>query len=262
MTLTKLNEKIVHFVSVCLSSNSEYLLDRVFEKIDKKVITIEFITWQYMLKLPFELEFLAFEMLVEANRNKLTLGELRQFLELAVTMAKQQKEFEPRISPVWTGPSFDKGLIKLNTYDTVKYLIDSADQEVFIVGYSFSFKEESVKDLLKSVERAVERNCRVNIIVNNVESNFKEIMKHWEKENYQLNVYHWIGSDSKDYTSLHAKLLIVDQRKLLLTSANFSYHGFHKNIETGVVIENHQITRDIWKQYHSLMKENQMKKAY
>jgi phosphatidylserine/phosphatidylglycerophosphate/cardiolipin synthase-like enzyme len=260
--LNKLNEKIVRFVSVCFSSSNEHLLERLFEQIDSGTVTNEFITWQSKLKFPFDLEFLAYDMLNEAVRNNVQLIQLRKYLDLSVIMAKQQKELEPRISPVWTGPNLESGLIKLNTYDTVKYLIESAEQEVFIVGYSFSFREESVKELLKSVERAVERNCRVNIIVNDVENNFKEIMKYWEKENYQLNVYHWIGSDLNDYTSLHAKLIIVDQRKLLLTSANFSYHGFHKNIETGVIIENHEISRDIWKQYHSLMKENQMKRAY
>ncbi|WP_394578740.1 phospholipase D-like domain-containing protein [Cytobacillus firmus] len=260
--MNKVNEKIVRFVSVCFLSSSEHLLERLFEQIDKGSLSTEFITWQSKLKFPFDLEFLAYDMLHEASRNKVQLIELRKYLDLAYIMAKQQKELEPRISPVWTGPNLDGGLVKLNTYDTVKYLIESAEEEVFIVGYSFSFREESVKELLKSVERAVERNCRVNIIVNDVEYNFKEIMKHWEKENYQLNVYHWIGSDLNDYTSLHAKLIIIDQRKLLLTSANFSYHGFHKNIETGVIIENHEISRDIWKQYHSLMKANQMKRAY
>jgi phosphatidylserine/phosphatidylglycerophosphate/cardiolipin synthase-like enzyme len=260
--LNKTNEKIVRFVSVCFSSSHEHLLERLFEQIDNGTLTIEFITWQSNLKFPFDLEFLAYDMLNEAVRNNVPLIELRKYLDLAFIMAKQHKELEPRISPVWTGPNLDNALIRLSTYDTVKYLIDSAEQEVFIVGYSFSFREESVKELLKSVERAVERNCRVNIIINDVENNFKEIMRYWEKENYQLNVYHWIGSDLSDYTSLHAKLIIVDQRKLLLTSANFSYHGFHKNIETGVIIENHEISRDIWKQYHSLMKANQMKKAY
>ncbi|WBL16876.1 phospholipase D-like domain-containing protein [Sutcliffiella sp. NC1] len=260
--MNKLNEKIVHFVSVCMSASSEHLIERLFVNIENKKLSNEFITWQSTLKFPFDIEYLAFEMLNEANNNNITLEELRRFLDIAYQMAKFQKENETRVAPVWTGPHLNKQQIKLNTYDTVKYLIDSAEQEVFIVGYSFSFKHESIRELLKSVERAVDRNCRVNIIVNNVEGNFKEIMQHWEKEEFQLNVYHWIGSDSDDFTSLHAKLVIVDQQKLLLTSANFSYHGFHKNIETGVVIENHQISRDIWKQYHLLMKENQMEKAY
>ncbi|KON84842.1 hypothetical protein AF331_12580 [Rossellomorea marisflavi] len=260
--MNKLNEKIVQFISVCFSSSNEHMLDRLFEQIDNGTLTNEFITWQSRVRFPFELEFLAYDMLKEAERNDVQIMEVRKYLELAFMMAKKYKEHEPRVSPVWTGPDLESGLIKLNTYNTVKYLIESAEHEVFIVGYSFSFREESVKDILKSVERAVEKNCRVNIIINDVEKNFKEIMKHWEKENYQLNVYHWTGRDSSAYTSLHAKLIIIDQRKLLLTSANFSYHGFHKNIETGVIIENHDIAKDIWKQYHSLMKENQMKKAY
>ena len=260
--MSKLNEKIVQFISVCFSSSNEHLIKRLFEHIENGTLTNDFITWQSNLKLPFDLEFLAYDMLNQAKEDDISVANLKSFIDLAFIMAKHQKENEPRISPVWTGPILETGVVKLNTYDTVKYLIESAEQEIFIVGYTFSFKEESVRELLKSIERSVERNCRVNIIVNDVENNFKEIMNNWKKASYQLNVYHWVGSSLSDYTSLHAKLIIADQRKVLLTSANFSYHGFHKNIETGVLVDNPKFSRDIWKQYHSLIKENHMKKAY
>ena len=36
------------------------------------------------------------------------------------------------------------------------------------------------------------------------------------------------------YASMHAKCLLVDGRDLLVTSANFTFHGLHGNIEIGV----------------------------
>jgi len=33
---------------------------------------------------------------------------------------------------------------------------------------------------------------------------------------------------------MHAKCLLVDSRDLLVTSANFTFHGLHGNIEIGV----------------------------
>ncbi|MBB6451613.1 phosphatidylserine/phosphatidylglycerophosphate/cardiolipin synthase-like enzyme [Salirhabdus euzebyi] len=261
--MNKLFDYLIHFVSACLSSSSsENLYHQFVDYLEKSESIYSYSNWQATLRLPVDLELFAFEMIKEAESNSVSSAQLRNYLEVAYKMAKSQLESEPRIFPVWTGPLLEKGPIKLKTYETVKYLIDSAESEVFIVGYNFSFKNDDIKKLLRSIEQAVERNCRVNIIVNKVESNFKEIMDHWEKEQYQLNVYHWIGSKEEDFTSLHAKIIIIDQQKLLLTSANFSYHGFQKNIETGVVIENHQISRDIWNQYYMLMKENQMRKAY
>ncbi|WP_166000825.1 phospholipase D-like domain-containing protein [Bacillus sp. Cs-700] len=258
----KLQDKIVHFVSICVSTNSDHFVERFINFIGKTEISSDHSNWQNKMKLPFDLEYFTFEIQKEADSLKVSSYELQRYLEIAYKMARYQIELQPRISPVWTGPSFSNGIINLNTYNTVLHLIESAKEEVFIVGYNFSFKDESIRKLLRSIENAVERNCRVNILVNDMEKNFEEIMTHWKKEQYQLNLYHWKGSEGEDFTSLHAKLVIIDQQKLLLTSANFSYHGFHKNIETGVVIENHGISRDIWKQYHLLMKDNQMKKAY
>ena len=40
--------------------------------------------------------------------------------------------------------------------------------------------------------------------------------------------------DGAPYASMHAKCLLVDGRDLLVTSANFTFHGLHGNIEIGV----------------------------
>lgn len=260
--VNNLHDKIIHFVSICLSTNSDQYCYNLIHLLDSKEISSDVSGWQSELKFPFDLEYFSYELLREAYESNVNSKELKSFLEISLNMAKHQIASQPRISPVWTGPASSRGVIRLNTYDTVMHLIESAKEEVFIVGYNFSFYDSSIQKLLRCIEEAVERNCRVNIIVNDVKSNFKEILSHWKKESFQLNVFHWLGSENSDFTSLHAKLIIIDQEKLLLTSANFSYHGFHKNIETGVIIENHQISRDIWQHYHLLMKENQMKRAY
>ena len=40
--------------------------------------------------------------------------------------------------------------------------------------------------------------------------------------------------DGAPYSSMHAKCLLVDTVDLLVTSANFTFHGLHGNIEIGV----------------------------
>jgi len=40
--------------------------------------------------------------------------------------------------------------------------------------------------------------------------------------------------DGAPYASMHAKCLLVDGSDLLVTSANFTFHGLHGNIEIGV----------------------------
>jgi phosphatidylserine/phosphatidylglycerophosphate/cardiolipin synthase-like enzyme len=41
-------------------------------------------------------------------------------------------------------------------------------------------------------------------------------------------------TDSAPFASMHAKCLLVDAKDLLVTSANFTFHGLHGNIEIGV----------------------------
>jgi phosphatidylserine/phosphatidylglycerophosphate/cardiolipin synthase-like enzyme len=43
--------------------------------------------------------------------------------------------------------------------------------------------------------------------------------------------------------ALHAKLLICDENVALVTSANFSHHGLHENIEVGVKIHSSSVAR-------------------
>lgn len=257
-----LKSKIIHFVNQCLDGNSGYLINLVILELSKIDIASNFNQAKSSLNLPFHLEYLLFEIITESTKNNLRSKDLINGLEIAHEMAKSRIEVQPRITAVWTGPIFDKRLIQFETLETVKKLIDSANDEIFIVGYNFSFKYDIMKELLRKIESAVDRNCRINLIVNNEEGVHSEIINNWNKESYLLNIYSWIGNNNVDYTSLHSKLIIIDQKKMLLTSANFSYHGFMKNIETGVVIENHNVIRDIWKQFQSLLKNNQMIKIY
>ncbi|ASK64219.1 hypothetical protein CFK37_19745 [Virgibacillus phasianinus] len=260
--MCRLQDNIVHFVSVCTNNYADHLLGKLIEVLGCNEIKNGYGHLQSKLNFPFDLEYFIFEIFEEAYTCEFKSSDLINALQVAEKMAKYQISSQPRISFVWTGPNFERNLVQYNTYDTVKQLIDSANEEIFIVGYNFSFRDDAMRELLRSIENAADRKCRINLIVNTEERNFNEIMNNWNKEPYLLNIYSWVGSSASDYTSLHAKLIIIDQTKMLLTSANFSFHGFMKNIETGVVIENHQVTRDIWKQYQSLLRNNQMKKIY
>ena len=45
--------------------------------------------------------------------------------------------------------------------------------------------------------------------------------------------------DGPPYSSMHAKCLLVNGTDLLVTSANFTFHGLHGNIEIGVRLSGH-----------------------
>lgn len=260
--MNELHEQILRFVSHCLSRDDEEYLIQLIDTLKKENLT----TIKYSiidgLNLPFDLSYLAFELFQVAEQKRVSAQILVDFLNISYKMGKLQKADEAKISPVWSGPSFEHNSITLKTFDTVKHLIDSANDEVFIVGYNFSVKHDSIKLLIEKLEEAASRKCRINIIVHNKKTNFQELLHAWTKERYLINIFYWKGNEVKDYTSLHSKLMIIDQQKLFLTSANFSFLGFHKNIETGLVIENHSAVKSIRNQFQLLLKNNEMIKLF
>jgi len=257
--LSSIYDKVAHFVGVAMRNFSSNYINEVINNLESSSyhnIQVAFNN----LNLPVHLEYLAYELVTESEQNGFTLKELIELLKASTTMANYQISNQPVITPVWTGPTFENH-IQFQTYQTVKQLINSAKHEIFIVGYSFSFVDNTILTLLRSIEAAAMRGCRINIVINRNVKNVSQLFENWEIDGHLLNVYEWKGSNDQ-YTSLHAKLVMIDQDKVLLTSANFSLHGFQKNIETGVVIENHNSIKAIWNQYHSLMRYRQMKKVY
>ncbi|WP_428912074.1 phospholipase D-like domain-containing protein [Niallia sp. Krafla_26] len=255
-------DKLIQFVFLCTKFSNHHLYNRFIGLLKVHKVNDGYSEIISKLKFPFDLEYIVYELLQSAHKNNINSRRLLEDLEIIYKMAIKQIESQPRITPVWTGPIKDQGEIIYKTYETVKNLIDSAKEEVFIVGYNFSFKEKEIQDLLIRIEKAAVRNCRINFIVNKKEKNLKEIIENWGHERFYLNIYYWKGVSCEEYTSLHAKLIIIDQDKMLLTSSNFSYHGFRKNIETGVLLENHRVVKDIRNQYQLLMRNNQMEKYY
>ncbi|MCA1011757.1 phospholipase D-like domain-containing protein [Halobacillus halophilus] len=250
---------IAHFINVVLSEYSESYLNKIIKEIESSEEK-NLMLFSRRLDLPFQLEYLFHEVIKEASNQDISLQELLLLLKSSKASAEYQIKYQPSIHPVWTGPDVE-GYISNKTYDTVKVMFQHAKDEIFIVGYAFSFYDSSVLDLLKEIENAAYRGCRINIIVNRNEKNINQIFDNWSIDRHKLNVYKWY-SEVTDYTSLHAKLIMVDQLRLLITSANFSLHGFHKNVETGVVIESHSSIRDIWLQYQSLLRNGHVVKVF
>jgi phosphatidylserine/phosphatidylglycerophosphate/cardiolipin synthase-like enzyme len=260
--LSNYQESLIIFTSKCINNQNVQLIERLIQILNQHEVNQNYRKLVSLMNPPFQFELLLFELLQAAFQNGLTSKRVIEDILITSKMAKKQMEYQPIINSVWTGPLFDRRIISKKSYETVKDMFDSAKNEIFVVGYNFSFKHEEIQVLLKSIEKAVKRNCRVNFIVNRKVSNLKEIVSNWGAEKFHLNIYQWKGDVHESYMSLHAKLIIVDQRKMLLTSANFSYHGFKKNIETGVLIENHNVIKEIRDQYLSLIRNNQMENFY
>lgn len=133
-----------------------------------------------------------------------------------------------------------------STRNKVIEMISGATEQIIITGYSLSDYFEDVVDIL--IEKS-KKGVLVKFFANNLDGQdmFEKLSLYKGKF---LQIYNYDKSDDK-MAALHAKVICVDNRKTLITSANLSYHGQQGNIELGTYIE----SKDIAKQVNELFTE-------
>lgn len=82
------------------------------------------------------------------------------------------------------------------------------------------------------------------LIGNRLEQHLSLIHAHWPAGLHMPEMYTRLVSSNDPQSALHAKLAIVDQQRMLVTSANLTYHGLTGNIEIGVLVEG-STTREV-----------------
>ena len=144
-----------------------------------------------------------------------------------------------KVSLVVTAPP----LFSINartTMNVVQSLIGNAERNILITGYSLS---SYFLELVDIIIQKSQRGVFVKFFVNDLDKQpeFEKILRY---KGRFLKVYNYRQEDDK-MSALHAKVISVDQKQTLITSANLSYHGQQGNIELGTLIESKQIARQI-----------------
>jgi phosphatidylserine/phosphatidylglycerophosphate/cardiolipin synthase-like enzyme len=141
----------------------------------------------------------------------------------------------PSVSLVWTGPVSLPGSTR-PTSSTLIDLIDHAQQEIVIVGYTLAI---SARRIIEHLAQAQQRGVQVVLIVDRMEENqlIPVLKSCWPLDKELPLLYTRQASPNDPKSALHAKAVIVDSRSILATSANLSYHGLAGNIELGLLVE-------------------------
>lgn len=127
------------------------------------------------------------------------------------------------------------------TFATALGMVKEAEKEILVVGYVFT---EGAKPLLEEAARASrDRRVRVTIIGNRMEVHLRALRSTWLTDSPEPLVYSCPVNIHDEMSALHAKVLICDNSTALVTSANFSHHGLHENIEIGVKIVSPSVAR-------------------
>lgn len=126
------------------------------------------------------------------------------------------------------------------TMNVVQSMINDAERNIIITGYSMS---SYFSDLVETIVQKSHRGVFVKFFVNDLDkqSGFDKILRN---KGRFLKIYNFHPSED-ELAALHAKVISVDQKQTLITSANLSYHGQQGNIEFGILVESRQIAKQI-----------------
>lgn len=119
------------------------------------------------------------------------------------------------------------------TRPVIKELICEATQSILLTGYSIS---DHFEEFLTLINTKSKQGIVVELFVNKYER-VKSVLTDIEHTNRRFfNVYEYSGKADDKMAALHAKTIVVDGAKTLISSANLSYHGLDANIEIGALI--------------------------
>lgn len=116
------------------------------------------------------------------------------------------------------------------TEAVIREIVGGASGEIILLGYEFT--DPRVVQLLAEAAR---RGVDIVIICDRGRGVADRIREEWPAGHGMPRVFHdRERADGAPYASMHAKCLLVDATDLLVTSANFTFHGLRGNIEIGV----------------------------
>lgn len=126
------------------------------------------------------------------------------------------------------------------TMNVVQSMINGAKRNILITGYSLS---PYFSDLVDTIVQKSQCGVFVKFFVNDIDKQhgFDKILRN--KGSF-MKIYNYHTTEDK-MAALHAKVISVDQKQTLITSANLSYHGQQGNIELGTLIESKRIAKQI-----------------
>lgn len=170
--------------------------------------------------------------------------EIWQIIGLCVNVygGKEAEKTELAI----TAPiSFKLKARKIN--EVITSMIRDSQKSITLTGYSVSDYFSEMIDLIISKSQ---QGIYVRLYLNDYEKHKTNLKRLMDLRTKHLRVFDYQKQDD-EMAALHAKTIVVDEKELLVSSANLSYHGMQGNVEMGIRL----VSEDKAKQVEALLKE-------
>lgn len=185
---------------------------------------------------------------------------------LRVALAEREHRPPPKLDLVWTGPE-TKASTAQSTALCIERLFNEAISTVIVGGYTFDRSE-----ILAPLHRAMkQRGVSVMLFLDiegeaqtpegadacataQIDRFFQDV---WSFGLPKPDVYYdpRTAVPGPPWASLHAKCVVVDDKRSFVTSANFTDRGQSRNIEVGVLIEDVHFSEQLAGHWRQLVSE-------
>jgi phosphatidylserine/phosphatidylglycerophosphate/cardiolipin synthase-like enzyme len=163
----------------------------------------------------------------------LTSLEIQSILLMFKIQREKLRNNENKIDFVGTFPTNIDSELR-QTISVVRQIILEAKKSILITGYSISeFINEIIDLLLLKSRQGINVQFFIDKGVNG------QVFFNQKLRNANFKVYKYKKNES--FSSLHAKIIITDNKKAFVSSSNLSYNGIVNNIEIGTLVTGEKV---------------------
>lgn len=201
--------------------------------------------------------------------------QIAHTLKLLVADRSTRQIDEALFECVTSGPEAP-GITNRDTAVVVRELFSHAEKSVMVVGFavyqgrqvfeSLAHRMDANPDLDVQLYLNIPRGYRdttlSQILVAQFVNNFKT--KEWPKESRLPKVFYDPRSLAEEHSkrsSLHAKCVVVDERHIFISSANFTEAAQERNIEVGLKVESEKLAKQLLGHFDQLLNHGAVKQA-
>jgi len=204
--------------------------------------------------------------------NGVSSQHIAYMLRLLAEERVETQKMRDRVDLVWTGQEFS-GSTSRDTHIVVQELFASARHSVLVSSFALD-KAGSTRSLFQTLaqQMSIFPDLQVRIFFN-VHRSYKDLTaenillrqfaEFFRQEIWSGNKLPELFHDPRSLSTepakracLHAKCVVVDEEKVLVTSANFTEAAHERNIEAGLLIVDKAIAHAIINQFDSLTGRN------
>jgi phosphatidylserine/phosphatidylglycerophosphate/cardiolipin synthase-like enzyme len=177
---------------------------------------------------------------VQGVASRMPIGAVPALVTCLQSLAILEEKLEPRLVQtefVATLPA-TVTVAARDTASVVREMLDGAAREVIALGY-----EMGEEGFIEGLARAARR-VSVTLIWDRERAVANNPLAGWPPDAPAPTVFQdRARDDAAPYAKMHGKALLVDGTDLLISSANFTFHGLHGNLEFGVRLRGRSVER-------------------